>query len=122
MVQNSLEEQHHDGQWELLELPKDESFIKLKVGENLVGIFVATRQNTSFPNEVIHVFETDEVNDDGEQIIRQMNGTTNLDRWMSLVSPGDRVKVSRKEDKKLHGQPKPLQMYEVRVWKSTGMG
>jgi len=110
MVQDTFDE---DG-WVLVDRPRDESFIKLDVGDELVARFVGSKPNLNFKDEKIHVFEdldTDEK--------RQLNGTTDLDRWMEGVEPGCRVRIVRLKDKKLPsvgGVPrKPLQVYKV--WK-----
>jgi hypothetical protein len=99
--------------WRLLPYPRNESFVKLEVGEEFKGIYVSSKPNPNFKDEKIHVFEDDEGN------VRQMNGTANLDRWLSVVDPGSYVKVVRVKDKKI-GQPKPLQVFEVYVPESEG--
>ena len=98
------------GCWVKADFPKDESFFKLDVGEQFIGMYVATKKNPTFENDVIHVFE------DHDGVIRQMNGVTNLDRWMSGIDPGTKVKIVRIEDLKV-GKPNPLQRFEVYIWK-----
>lgn len=100
--------------WVLVDRPFDESFIKLDVGDELVARFVGSKPNPNYKDELIHVFEDLDSEDK-----RQLNGTTDLDRWMSAVESGSIVRIVRLKDKKLpvvDGVPrKPLQMYKV--WK-----
>ena len=115
MLVVGLEQQSIDkkeGSWVKAEYPRDDSFFKLEVGEQFIGLYVATKKNPNFENEVIHVFE------DNEGVVRQMNGVTNLDRWMSGIEGGTRVKIVRIEDLKV-GKPKSLHRFEVYLWKEA---
>jgi hypothetical protein len=97
------------GTWRLAPYPRDDSFIRLEVGEDFSGLFVATKNNPNYEGDKIHVFEDDEGN------VRQMNGTSNLDKWMSVVEPGSVIRIKRLNDRKI-GKPKPLQVFEVYIW------
>lgn len=97
--------------WVEVELPRDENTIELEVGEEFIGVYVGSKPNYAFEDEVIHIFETEMGN------MRKMYGKANLDRWMKAVALGSRVKIRRLEDKRI-GQPKPLHMFKV--WVSRG--
>lgn len=100
------------GHWIPAVYPVDESIVRLEVGEQFIGRYVAAKPNPTFENEVIHVFE------DEAGVVRQMYGVTNLDRWMSGIDPGVMVKIVRIDDMKI-GKPKPLQRYEVFLWEES---
>ena len=108
--QKSLEadEKKEDEEWKLAEFPKDESFITLGIGEELIGTLVAKK--TNFYGNPYYIFEKE----NGE--IVKLSGTTNLDRWLEQFEPGDKMKIVHVEDRK-SPQPgrKPLQIYEVYV-------
>jgi hypothetical protein len=118
MPQNNLnikeKEQENEGGWVLAKYEKDDSFKNLEVGEEFVGVYVS--QDKNYLGKIFYILQEEE----GE--MRKMNDTTNLNKWMHNIEPGDRIKIVRLPDKKLpqahSSEPrKPLQMYKVYVWK-----
>lgn len=107
MLQEQID--NKGGCWVEVELPRDENIVELEVGEEFIGLFVESKPNPAFENEVIHEFRDESKNK------RIMYGKKNLDRWMKQVDPGSRVRVKRFEDRKV-GQPKPLHMFKVWKW------
>jgi len=101
-----MQEKIKDINWVLAPYPVDESFVKLEIDEEFIGRYTGSKPNPNFKDDLIHVFE--DINGD----IKQINGTTNLDRWISVIDPGNMVKIRRFKDK-IIGQPKPLQVYKV---------
>ena len=99
------------GHWERREPPRDESFFKLDIDETLVGRLISKKENETFPGEMIYIFDE---KDSGE--IKKLNGTTDLDRWMTQYEEGDYLKIHRLKDIILPNKPKPLQKYEVDIW------
>jgi len=103
------------GKWVLADYDKDESFIKLDVGEEVVGRLAAKKEN--YLGNLYYIIEKED-----DEIIK-ISDTTNLHKWMANIEPGDRLKIKRKPDRKLpqvDGEPKqPLQMYEVYVWNNV---
>lgn len=99
-----------DGEWVLVPPPKDKSFFALEVGDEFIGTFILRKPNPTFIDHWIYVMEQD----DGE--IKQINSTTNLDKWMKIRKPGERLKIVRGADLKLPGKPKPLQRFQVFLW------
>jgi len=108
--------------WVLEPLPSE--IYKLDVNEVLIGFFVRV-ENSVFKDPdsgdflklyVIKISKKDP--DSGENVIRKIPGTKNLDKWFSLRKPGDRVKIVRLKDIPMPAPKKPMQRYEVFVWKA----
>jgi len=105
--QKSLGQKKEDeNRWKLIDIPKDDSFLSLEVGKELIGRFVCAK--TNFFGRVYYIIEKD----NGE--IVKLNDTTNLHKWMENVKPGDMIKIVHEEDR-ISPQPdrNPLQLYKV---------
>jgi hypothetical protein len=118
MSQNNLnvegKEKEKKGKWILADYEKDESFKNIGIDEELIGTFLARDKN--YLGNTFYIIEEEDGN------IRKINDTTNLNKWMTSIEPGDKIRIIRHPDKKLpqvegSAPKKPLQMYEVFVWK-----
>ena len=104
----------NDGHWEKVEPIRDEKFKKLEVGESLICIFVGRQPNTNFPNDLIYTVEIE----DGS--VKNINGTVDLDENMADVDNGEKIKITRLEDRPKQRQMKAKQIYKVERWVKEG--
>lgn len=100
-----------DGIWKEIVAPKDETYIKLEVGEILIGFFVSSVESEIYDGNLIHTFQKR----DTDEIVK-INGTVNLDRKLSMVDNGDLLRIERLEDKKMKPPKNDLQIYHVDKW------
>lgn len=120
MTQESLEnnknnnENNKRGRWIVEEPPSD--IKKLDVDEELTGLYLGDEDSifkdrkTGIPLK-LHVLKKR----NGETV--KLPSTVDLERWFSIREEGDVVRVKRLPDIPMPSPKKPLQKYEVAVWR-----
>lgn len=99
----------NDGHWMELHPEKPKNLISLEVGENVVGTFVSRVENTVYDGFVYTIQKEDSE-------LYTMYSTTTLDRMVKQLESGDRIRITRSEDKPMPSPKKPLQIYKVEKW------
>lgn len=110
---NNNENNKH-GHWVVEEPPSD--IKKLDVDEELTGLYLGDEDSIFKDRETgkplkLHVLKKR----NGETV--KLPGTVDLDRWFSIREPGDLVRVKRLDNIPMLSPKKPLQKYEVSVWR-----
>ena len=103
-------------EWVRDEAPESSvDFVKLDVGETLVGLLLEKKPNPTFQDKMIYVIKQK----DGTQKI--INGTTSLDLWMKNREVGEELLIKRLPDKpSIDPAKQPLQQYETYSLKNDG--
>ena len=101
----------NDGHWEEVTPDKPDNFISLEVGGSFVGTFVSRKGNE---NERyggwVYTLERENGN------LATMYSTTNLDFSVRKLDSGDKIKITRLDDKPIPPPKHPLQIYKVEKW------
>lgn len=119
-IQENLEnnknnnENNKIGRWVVEEPPSN--IVKLEIGEELVGLYLGDEDSIFKDHETgepckIHLIQKR----NGDTV--KLPSTVDLGKWFSIRESGDRVRVKRLKDLPMPSPKKPLQKYEVAVWR-----